>query len=287
MARKRANLTDLLNDLTFKTVFEKFKLISINAFEWDGLPDGILERHIERVLFDHGKAIFFRDPQMSYMCLETQDSTQLNVYGDPLHYRAYGYNYNREYAADDCVIIENNKLRLNTYDFVMHYVNKIVEAERTMDVNVKAVKTPIIFACDDSTAMTLKAISSKVDGNVPYLYIDKSISLNDITTLDTGANFLCNDLMDYKKSVENELLTFLGLNNTPVDKKERLITDEAEANDELIASFADLQLEARERACKLINKMYGLNVTVRRRLVDNSDNFEDNSEGGDDNEQLG
>ena len=281
MSRKRVSITDLLNDLTFNTTFKKFKLIAVNAFEWEGLPDGILERHIERVLFDHGKAIFFRDPQMSFMCLETQNGTQLNVYGDPLHYRAYGYNYNKEYKADDCVIIENNKLRLNTYDFVMHYVKKIVEAERTMDVNIKAVKTPVIFACDDNTALTLKAISAKVDDNVPYLYIDKSISLNDISTLDTGAKFLCNDLMDYKKSVENELLTFLGLNNTPVDKKERLITDEAEANDELIASFADLQLEARERACEAINQMYGLNVSVRRKVVDNSDKIEDNSEGGD------
>ena len=271
--KKRTTLTDLLNDLTFRTTFEKFKLIAINAFEWEGLPDGILERHIERILFDHGKAIFFRDPAMNYMCLETQNGTQLNVYGDPLHYRAYGFNYNREFRADDCVIIENNKLRLNTYDFIMHYVRKIVEAERTMDVNIKAIKTPVIFACDDNTALTLKAISGKIDENVPFIYIDKSLTA-DISSLDTGAKFLGNDLMDYKKSVENELLTFLGLNNTPVDKKERLITDEAEANNELIESFADLQLEARERACEAINEMYGLNVKVRRKLPTTPENTE-------------
>ncbi len=69
MARKRATLTDLLNNLTYKVIYEKFKLIAMNSFKWENLPDGILERHIERELFAHGQAIFFRDELMGYMCL--------------------------------------------------------------------------------------------------------------------------------------------------------------------------------------------------------------------------
>lgn len=265
MARKRASLTDLLNDVTFKCIYDKFRLLAVNAFEWSGLPEGILERHVENQLFKWGQAIFFKDPDMSFMCLEAQDSGQLNVYGDPLYYFAHGYNYHRRYNADECVIIENTKLRTATRPIVMHYVNKLTEAERTMDVNVKANKTPIILKCDDKDILSFKAIFSKVDGNVPAIYADKGLNIDSIQALDLKAKFLGNELMDYKRSVESELLTFLGVNNSPIDKKERLITDEANSNNQLIGSFADIQLEARQRACEAINKKYGLSVSVKRR----------------------
>lgn len=265
MARKRANLSDLLNDLTFRTLFDKFKLVALNEWEWDGLPDGIQPRHIERLLFSKGYACFFRDPRMSHMCLECDTGGEVNVYGDPLWYRAHGYNYQRRVSADKCVIIRNNLLALPTESFVLHYVNKITEAERTMDVNVKACKTPIVFACDDKDVLTFKRIFQQVDGNVPAIFADRGLNLDSITAFQTGVKFMGNELMDYKRSVESDLLTFLGQNNTPVDKKERLITDEAEANDQLIDSFAELQLEARKKACEEINAMFGLSVSVKRR----------------------
>lgn len=277
MARKRANLTDLLNDLTFRVIFDKYKLVSMNAFEWEGLPPGIEERHIEKQLFDKGKAIFFRDPRMSYMVLEAQPTGKLNPYSDHLSYRAIGLNYNKEYSVENCVIIENNKLRLPTRDFVMFYAHKITEAERTMDVNVKANKRPIAFLCDDKDALSMKRIFQQIDNNDPALFLDRSLNMKDIEVLDLKAKFLGKDLMDYKKSVENELLTFLGLNNVPQEKKERLITDEANSNNQLIASFGDLQLEARERACEAINQLYGLNISVHRRQ-DNMENSVENVE---------
>ena len=265
MSRKRANLSDLLNNLTFRVLYDKFRLVSLNAFEWSGLPEGIEERHIEKTLFERGYAAFFRDPDMDFMCLPAQQSGQVNVYGDPLGYVAYGMNYRKAYSAENCVIIENNKLRLPTDDFVMFYVNKLTEIERTMDVNVKACKTPIVFACDDKDVLTFKRIFQQVDGNVPALFADRNLNIDGIQVFDTKAKFLGIELRDLGHSIEGDLLTFLGQNNVSVEKKERLITDEANANNQLIESFFELQLEARQRACEQISKRFGLNVTVKPR----------------------
>ena len=202
------------------------------------------------------------------MCLECDPTGHVNVHGDPLRYRAHGFNYQRELSADKCVIIRNNKLALPTQPFVMHYVNKLVEAERTMDVNIKACKTPVVFTCDDKDVLSFKRLWQATDGNVPAHFVDRGLNLDAIQAFQTGAKFLGNELMDYKRSVESDLLTFLGQNNTPVDKKERLITDEAEANDQLIESFADLQLQARQEACEEINAMFGTHITVERRVVE-------------------
>lgn len=265
MARKRANLSDLLNDLTFQTLYNKFKLVAMNEWVWDGLPDGIEPRHIEKVLFENGFVCFFKRKQGGHMVLPCAPNGKVNPYNDPLGYRITGVGCHFDRDADDCVIIRNNLLALSTHDFVMHYVNKLTEAERTMDVNIKACKTPVIFACDDKDQMTFKRIFQMVDGNVPAVFADKGLNLDAITAFQTGVKFMGNELMDYKRSVESDILTFLGQNNTPVDKKERLITDEAEANDQLISSFAELQFDARKKACEEINAMFGLSVSVSRR----------------------
>jgi len=284
MARKRPTLSDLLNDLTFKVLFDKYKLIAMNAFEWEGLPEGIKPEYIERWLFDEGKAIFFKDPDMSFMCLQCQDGGQLNVYERPLFYHAIGLHYNKTYKAEDCVIIQNNLLRLPTRDFILFYVNKLTEAERTADVNMKSCKTPIVFAVDDKDVLTFKRIFQQVDGNVPAIFADKNLNLDAVGVFDTKAKFLCNEIKDYEKSVENDLLTFLGQNNPAVDKKERLITDEVNSNNELIEAFFELQYEARKRACEEINAMFGLSVSVKPRETysQTCEQPVDNEGGGDD-----
>lgn len=158
--RKRATLSDLLNDLTFKVLYDKYKTLAVSRFEWEGLPDGVEPKHIERLLFDEGKAIFFKADGMKYMCLKASSTGKLNVHGDPVSWRATGIgsSYSKVYNAKDCVIIDNNILRIPTDDIVMFYVNKLTEAERTMDVNVKSIKTPVIFACDDNDVLTFKRI---------------------------------------------------------------------------------------------------------------------------------
>lgn len=268
MARKRATLTDLLNDVTFRRIYEKYKLLATSAFEWEGLPDGIKSRHIETLLFEHGKAIFFRDPMMSYMCLKAEDSSHVNVYGDPLGYRAVGVKYSEYYSADDVVIIENNPLRLNTADFVALYVYKIAEAERTIDVNVKSVKRPYFITCDDKDVFTFKEIFRRVDGNEPAIFTDKRINPNSIAVFNTGVTFLGNELTEYIRSVEGALETFLGYNNNPVEKRERVNVSETNANNQLIESFAEMQDRSRQEACKAISEIFGVEVKVKRKGVE-------------------
>lgn len=267
MARKRATLTDLLNHLTYRTIFNKYSLLAQTCFEWEGLPDGIQQKHIEKFLFDHGKAVFFKAEGMSYMCLKCDDAGKQNVYGEPLYFNATGVGYNKRLKAENCVVIDNNPLRLSTYDFIMFYCNKLCEAERTMDVNVKSVKTPVVFACDDKDVLSFKRLFQQVDGNTPAIFADKGLSLDAINVFKTDAKFLCNDLMDYKKSVENELLTFLGFDNLAVDKKERVNLSEANSNNQITETFSELQLTSRQLACEKINEMYGLSLSVKRKEI--------------------
>lgn len=267
MARKKRTEAEMLNRQTYSVLYEHYRDLAVNLFKWSGLPEGIEERHIEKVLFSEGKVLFFRDPTLSYMALPCGPGPYLNVYGDPLHWRASGLNYNKQYKASDCVLIENTKLRTPTADTVHMFVRKLYEAERTMDTNIKTAKVPFLITCDEKNVFTYKEIFRRVDGNEPAIFGAKGLNMDAISVLPTSNRsvFIGNELMDYSHSVENKLLTFLGVNCSPVDKRERLITDEAESNNQLLDMNIDLMLEARQRACEAINAMYNLNVSVELR----------------------
>ena len=267
-AKKRPTMSDLLNDLSFRTIYNKFRLIASTAFTWSNLPDEIHEKHIENVLFSHGMAAFFKAKDQGFMCLEASPGGSCNVYNEALKYHVTGNGFHKVIRAEELVIVGNNNLWLPTEPIVTFYAQKMAEIERTMDVNVKAVKTPVIFACDDKDVLTFKRIFQQVDGNVPAIFADRGLNIDAIQSYQTGAQFLCNELKDYKNSVENELLTYLGLNNLPTDKKERLITSEADSNNQLIQSFIDMQLDARIAAANEINSKFGLSVSVKKRTVE-------------------
>lgn len=262
---KNRTKADWLNNLTFRTLYNHYWNMALNVFKWDGLPEGIEERFIEKTLFDYGQMLFFRDPQKSYMALKCGQGHKLDVYGEPLFWRAEGLNYNKLYHRKECVLIENNKLRTPTADTLYYFVLKLYEAERAMDVNLQTSKMPWVIVCDEKKLLTYKEVFRKIDNNEPAIFGASGLALDAVQVLPTRGEFICNELMDFSHGVENKLLTFLGVDNCPVDKKERLVTGEVSSNDHLVEINADLMLEARQRACDKINEMFGLNVSVELR----------------------
>ena len=82
-----------------------------------------------------------------------------------------------------------------------------------------------------------------------------------VKCIKTDAPFVADKIMDYKKEIWNEALTFLGINNIMLEKKERLVSDEANSNNELINLNLQSYLIPRMEACKQFNKLYGLEGT--------------------------
>ena len=139
---------------------------------------------------------------------------------------------------------------------------RLYEAERTADVNIKAQKTPVLLLMDEKQRLTMENIYSQYDGNKPVIFGDKnSLGENVIKSINTLAPFIADKIIDYKKEIWNEALTFLGINNIMVDKKERLITDEANSNNELINLNLQSYLAPRQEACRQFNEKFGFTGT--------------------------
>lgn len=284
---KKITLTDLLNNNTFKVIYEQCLNMALNLFKWENLPSTIKEEYIENLLITTGTALFFEDKLQGLMCLSASSYGGLNTYGEATKYRATGYNYTKTYAADNCVLICNNKLRTNTVDALMMYVNKIYEIERTADVNIKTMKVPFIFGCNKNNVLSIKTMYEKIERNEPAVFVDNDMDLEKFNVFQTGAKLITSELSDYRHDVWNELLSFLGINNANTDKRERLNTSEVESNNDFIKGNAQIMLEARQRACDEINELYvdkltngKVSVSLRNEIVEEGD--PDDGNDGDD-----
>ena len=71
--------------------------------------------------------------------------------------------------------------------------------------------------------------------------------------------------MDVKRSIMNEFLTEIGINNANTSKRERLISDEANANNEEIQTIVELWLDNLKKCCDKVNKMFNLNIGIELR----------------------
>ena len=111
----------------------------------------------------------------------------------------------------------------------------------------------------------------KHEGNVAFVLGSKQLSEIQTSTLDLTTPFISPELYELKMKIWGECLDMLGINNANTQKKERLITDEVNANNGLLQLSNDVFYEARKRACEELNKKFGLEVSVERREI-NVDN---------------
>lgn len=253
-----------LNQLTAVDYMKRLQELAINMFEWKNLPYDIDARFLELTLFTQGMAVFFYEEVMErYLSLQVMIGGNLDVYRVPRIRRAYAVNgYNKELSDRDSVLIFNNYLREPSFPTVQLYAKRLYEVERAIDVNVKAQKTPILITCDESQRLTMKNLYSQYDGNEPVIFGSKGLDLNGIKVLQTGSPYVADKLTLLKHQYWNEALTYLGIENSNTDKRERLITDEVQSNLGAVQAQRFVRLNMRRRACEQINRMFNLDIWV-------------------------
>lgn len=259
----------VVNTLTESFLYNRLKLMVLNEFEYEGLKDiGIEEKHAEKYLYERGYEAVVNDSQLGLLCLPCSGIGAPNVHGEHLRYKVHGFGYCKEFKAKDIVIIENNKLRLPTDEAVLFFVNQLYEIRRTIDVNVKQLKLQTLFTANDKNILTVKKIIDDIDEFNHAVIVDSSLGLDDIVkAIPTGVKPIVTELTDLYHDILNEALTYFGINNANTDKRERLITDEVNSNNEFIDSCAQMFLEARQRGWDEVNKKFGTNVKVKLRNV--------------------
>ena len=267
------------NNITFSYYYYKMMLVARNLFEWLNLPNNMEGRWIERYQFSDGKCIFYKDPTMGFMVAGYGQNGSVNCYDDPTLVDPIAPNYTytgkQLVNGDNCYVIRNNDLMLPEFSVVRYYAYKLANIDRAIDVNIEAVKTPVLVTCTDKQRLSLKQAINQRKDNEPVIYADNSFDKDMISTLDLKPTPVFKDLQIQKHMILNEFFSDIGVNNANMDKKERMVSTEVEANDEQVKACEDVMLRSRQEACKQINRIFGLNISVKRKELDKIPEFED------------
>lgn len=111
---------------------------------------------------------------------------------------------------NECILVMNNWQRFPTAGSMELFAYRLYEAQRTCDINIKAQKTPCLILTDENQRLAMQNLYSQYDGNKPVIFGDKNnLGENVIRSISTEAPFVADKIMEYKKEIWNEALTFL------------------------------------------------------------------------------
>lgn len=270
----------LVNDATYFDYLSRLKKIALSIFEWVNLPSSMNARWIERCLYYNGKCAFLKDKDLGFINTGAASSGYINIYGIPTKINCFSFNYNtirttftglnplltdkqKEAQKDNgCILVMNDWECTPTASTLELFALRLYEAERVCDTNIKAQKTPIMIIVDEKQRLLMENLYNTYNGNQPFIFGDKDqLGGEMLRSVNTQAPYIVDKVTTYKKEIWNEALSFLGVNTISLEKKERLITDEANSNNELINLNLQSYLAPRQEACRLFNEKYGLTGT--------------------------
>ena len=135
-------------------------------------------------------------------------------------------------------------------------------AQRSCDVNISGQRFPLMIVGDDKQRLMLENLYNQYNGNQPFIFGNKKqITGEEIKAIKTDTPYVADKITEYKKEIWNEALTYLGINNMSVQKKERLTENESTENNELVNLNLQAMLVPRMKACREFNELFGFTGT--------------------------
>lgn len=171
---------------------------------------------------------------------------------------------------------------------VEYYVNKIVDIEMVIKLNLQAHKTPFLIGVNPESKARMEALWNNIQDDNPKLFVELE-DVQNVNTLITGSPYIIDKLFEYKCGLENELKEYLGINNMGVtEKKEHLISTEVEANNEIVANSGDCFYDVISDFCKRIQEVFGypISVIMNKAMPTTESGDEDDEQDKEDDEDV-
>lgn len=210
-------------------------------------------------------------------------------YGQNMYYMPTNVLVNNPVLHDiDKVIGEDGELlymnyEYNTFQGVMSLINRyaVLLANIDCSLNVSLYNSRLAHVFEADTDAQLKSLQKMYDdvsrGN-PAVFLKKGMKKLNTNAdgnyfLNVKNTYIGNDLLLTKRSIMNEFLTEIGINNANTDKRERLNSDEVNANNSEVRCTIVRYIDSLNECAKRINEnpnfddITNLHFSINRRVI--------------------
>ena len=231
---------------------------TIRIFKWNGLPKNLPQREIEKILLIFGYGGFLELENKLWFLNGALSG--VTAYPDIFKYFTYAnptLKGGTKEIDKDVVICSNNSLRVPTLETVQRYARKLSDFDSS--INIYTVNTRVqnfATATDDKVAKSVKNVYDKVKkGNFEVITDTPIFESFKPSPFFKGENGVLTDLIIAKESELKNFMREIGVKvaNT---KRERVISDEVEAENQMLMLNIDDMLQCRKDACKEVNEMF-------------------------------
>lgn len=181
----------------------------------------------------------------------------------------------------DCAVIRLTEDWLGVVDLVAFYAGKMALATQAIDVNLINSKLAYVFAAKDKTqAQSFKKLMDTINNGETSVVVDKSLFAEDGSAnwqafqQNLKQTYIVTELLNDCAKIEDEFNTRIGIPNANTEKRERLISDEVNANNVETSILAAGWLENIREGCDTVREMYGATIKVDWRVKPNVGNAE-------------
>lgn len=170
-------------------------------------------------------------------------------------------------SGRDCVIVKLQPNYNGVQDIVLTYATRLALAYEAWQMNTQNSKLAYFFAADNKAqAATFDKLFDKIQEGTPAvvtaanLYDKEGKPKWGSFTNDLRGNYIAPEISDDMRSIMNEFDSFVGIPNDPQSsKKERVVVDQVNANNEETETLLDLWVESLNEGFEAANEMFGLN----------------------------
>ena len=171
--------------------------------------------------------------------------------------------------GEDCVYLRLQPDYCGLYDIIDYYGDLMALCAEASGVNLLNSKLSFIFAADNkATAESFKKLYDQIAGGEPAVFADKNLFDDEgnlrvtMFNQNVGENFITDRLLDTMRTIRCQFLTDIGIPNANTDKRERLITDEVNANNFETRAKCAVWLDELKNGCKQAREMFGIELSV-------------------------
>ena len=263
---------EILNKIYLNQLMQQYEDMYVQMIKWEGLPKTVPVYEPERTLYRQGQSCAFIMPGTEDLTIlpVAYGSVKLDIYGNPTEWRAFPVGNspiadvirNMQLNTENSVLLWNNQTRTGDSPYVERICSKMVALDDTIDINCLIQRTPVIFKSNGKNLLTVKNIYKNLIGGDPAI-VDANYEVNNNTeVLNLGIQFIGDKLSDQYETYHDRILRYFGIDYLPVEKQERMLTGEADSNEQELLIRRASRLEYRQYACDMINELFGVNISV-------------------------
>lgn len=243
--------------------------ITYGRFKWTNLPYGLTSIQLEKFISnwsDSSHAAGAMTDDAGPVILPAYDADMRNLYFLPQKQILTGCDFDRIIDIDQCSVFYENSSRRSLFLAIEDTAQKLQEIWHTMSLNTRQQRNPWAFFGNEDEIQSIRAALTQVEENQGYILATREIS--DLVKQTAGlffptqVGYICDTLMEQYMQVLNQYLTRIGMDNVPIMKKERLLSAEANSNNQLVLYNRDDCVRMREEAAEKFVQLTGVNINV-------------------------